>query len=87
MPLVEPLVGGNITGPAVNATVTGGIAYPPVYNNGTLEVPQILVWGTTTDGYPFFVQEMGIGSITQQVTRLVSNDTSPIHDICPTAAE
>ncbi|MCJ1380432.1 hypothetical protein MMC17_003535 [Xylographa soralifera] len=68
--LIEPISGGNITGPAINGTITSGLAYPPVYNNGTLQVAEILVYGTTTDGYPFFVQEAGIGSNAQQITRI-----------------
>lgn len=37
--LVEPLTNGTITGPAINPTISGGIAYPTVVYNGTLQVP------------------------------------------------
>ena len=69
---VEPTLGGNLTGPMINGTITGGLAYPTLYNNSTIEVAQILVYGVTSDGYPFLVQEAGIGSTSSQITRIVS---------------
>lgn len=37
---VEPIVGGTLVG-AINATILGGEAYPAVYKNQTLQVPEI----------------------------------------------
>ncbi|KAI9814192.1 MAG: hypothetical protein M1827_003358 [Pycnora praestabilis] len=68
--IIEPILGGSITGPVINGTILGGLAYPPVYNNDTLQVPQITVYGKTNDGFAFLVEESGIGTNSQQVTRL-----------------
>ncbi|MCJ1234210.1 hypothetical protein MMC14_002169 [Varicellaria rhodocarpa] len=74
---VEPLLSGTITGPAVNGTIEGGLAYPPVLYNQTLQVPQINIYGTTSDGYPFFASEMGVGSPSDQITRLQLDIAGP----------
>ena len=85
---VEPLLSGTITGPAVNGTITGGLAYPPVLYNQTLQVPNINIYGTTSDGYPFFATELGVGTPSEQITRLVSSlptalsNFAPIHPSC-----
>ncbi len=69
----EPITGGIVNGSAINGTVLGGLAHPSIYNNGTLEVPVIDAYGTTDDGYSFYIREEGIGSSSAQVTRIVSN--------------
>ncbi|KAJ4373769.1 hypothetical protein N0V83_002508 [Neocucurbitaria cava] len=66
----EPILNGTVTGPAINATVTGGIATPSIYQNGIIQVPTIQVWGITSEGYGFVINELGIGSPKGQVTRI-----------------
>jgi hypothetical protein len=68
----EPIVGGIVSGPAINATITGGIATPSIYNNGTVQVPVIEAWGVTSDGFGFVINQEGIGMPKGQVTRIVS---------------
>lgn len=68
----EPIAGGSVTGSAVNGTIQGGFAHPPIYNNGTLQVAEIDVYGVTSDGQAFYIHEEGVGSNSAQVTRIVS---------------
>lgn len=73
--IVVPITSGLITG-AINATITAGLAYPALYNNSTVEVPAIILYGTTTDDddkLPYLIQLAGVGKVTEQVTRVVSH--------------
>lgn len=67
----EPITGGSVSGSAINGTIEGGFAHPPVYNNGTLQVPVIDVYGVSEDGESFYIHETGIGTMAAQVTRIV----------------
>lgn len=68
---IEPIVGGNITS-AINATVSGGFAFPQTIVNNTIELVQIGLYGVTSDGYSFYVSEKGVGTTEgTQFTRLV----------------
>ena len=69
--LVEPIAGGAITG-FFNATVESGLAYPTLIQNSTVEVPEIILYGTTDDKVPYLIQLCGIGKPTDQVARVVS---------------
>lgn len=69
--IVEPITGGRITG-AINATVQAGLAYPAIYENSTVEVPAIILYGTTHDKVPYLTQLFGVGKPTEQVVRVVS---------------
>ena len=68
----EPITNGTISGPAINATIKAGIAYPQVLQNGTVQIAQIVAFGTADDGVPFTITETGIGNQQAQVTRIVS---------------
>jgi hypothetical protein len=68
----EAITSGSVIGPAINATIHVGFAHPPIYNNGTLQVPIIDAYGTTEDGESFYIHEEGIGTNGAQVTRIVS---------------
>lgn len=68
---VEPITSGKISGCAVNGTIQSGFAYPSLYNNKTLDVPSIALYGTTSDNQTFYVSEMGVGTLSGQVTRIV----------------
>jgi hypothetical protein len=68
----EPIVSGTVSGPAVNGTIQGGLAHPSIYNNETLQVPVIDLYGVTTDGMSFYIHETGVGDPAAQVTRIVS---------------
>ncbi|KAM0798526.1 hypothetical protein BDR22DRAFT_891320 [Usnea florida] len=67
--LVEPIAGGAITG-FLNATVESGLAYPTLIQNSTVEVPEIILYGTTDDKVPYLIQLSGIGKPTDQVARV-----------------
>ena len=77
---VSPVVGGQLTGSTLNATIFGGVAYPASYKNQTLQVPEIRIFGNTSDEVPFFVQEAGTGTPTTQMTRIVSNSLFSMAD-------
>lgn len=63
-----------MTGQALNATVDGGLAYPTVVKNGSIEIPQIYLYGKTSDNTSYFAEIVGIGSTKGQLARLVSED-------------
>ncbi|KAM0812398.1 hypothetical protein AB5N19_12388 [Seiridium cardinale] len=76
--IIEPLVNGTIVGPFLNGTVHSGFAAATVVSNNTItgnntsiQIPSIYVYGQTSDGLPFYVQEAGIGPMADQNTRLV----------------
>lgn len=70
--IVEHILNGTVTGPAINATIEPSLATPSIINNGSTQVPIINVVGTTDDGFPFYISEAGIGSPSAQVSRIVS---------------
>lgn len=55
----------------INGTFSGGMEYGLLVENGTYQVPSIGVYGTTTDGYGFYVYGSGVGPITGQSAQLV----------------
>ncbi|KAL9613686.1 MAG: hypothetical protein Q9167_001763 [Letrouitia subvulpina] len=59
--IVTPVISGTITGPALNGTVHGGIEYVEVYDSGATQVPNVLSYGTTSDGTPYLIRETGAG--------------------------
>ena len=69
---VEPITGGNITGPVINGTIFGGAAYPKLYNNQTISTPGLQIYGNTTDGYSYIARGDGVGVPDDQWARLVS---------------
>lgn len=73
----EPITNGTISGPAINATIKAGIAYPQVVQNGSVQIAQIVAYGTADDGVPFTITETGIGNQQAQVTRIVSQQQTP----------
>lgn len=80
----EPIPNGTVAGPYINGTILGGLASPSIYNNQTLQVPVINIYGVTDDGYPFYIHETGIGLPTAQVTRIVGRppDSVLILQVC-----
>ncbi|KAK6077461.1 hypothetical protein SCUP515_04989 [Seiridium cupressi] len=76
--IIEPLVNGTIVGPFLNGTVHSGFTAATVVSNNaitgndtSIQIPSIYVYGHTSDGLPFYVQEAGVGPMTDQNTRLV----------------
>lgn len=71
--VVEPIAGGYLTGPSINATVHSGIAHPTIMksDNLTFHNPLVQLWGATTDNQTFFVHLEGVGSPNPQVARAV----------------
>ena len=67
---MQPITSGTING-AINATIQAGLAYPAFYENRTVEVPEIILYGTTLDKVPYLIQLSGVGKLTGQMTRLV----------------
>lgn len=70
--VVEPIINGIVNGPAINATISPSLATPTIGNSSTLQRPVINAFGTTDDGFPFYLYESGIGSNSAQTTRIVS---------------
>ncbi len=68
----EPILNGTVSGPAFNGTILSGLATPAIYENQTLQVATIDLYGVSSDGYPFRIHETGVGSISAQITRIVS---------------
>ena len=67
------VTGGSVTGPALNATVIGGTAYPFVKADSSATFANNVISGRTNDGVPFLVQDNGVGpGRNQQFTWLVS---------------
>ncbi|KAI4161322.1 MAG: hypothetical protein LQ342_004989 [Letrouitia transgressa] len=58
---VTPVKSGSITGPALNGTVGGGVQYLALYDSGATQVPNIVSYGTASDGTPFLIRETGAG--------------------------
>ncbi|KAJ4304487.1 hypothetical protein N0V90_000013 [Kalmusia sp. IMI 367209] len=71
--VAEAILGGTVTGPSLNATIATGLAAPHVYQNGTLQLPVIDLYGITEDGYPFHLHEIGVGTPEAQMTRIELN--------------
>ncbi|MCJ1235087.1 hypothetical protein MMC14_003051 [Varicellaria rhodocarpa] len=68
--IIEGVLGGNITGPGLTGTVSGGLVYPVIYVNHTLNEPTLNLYGTTSDGTPFFLTQSGIGTNGDQLSRI-----------------
>lgn len=78
--LVEPLTSGTISGPFLNATVKGGLAYPTIVDGGKVQVPEIVIYGTTISstgtngtmakGENYFAIVDGIGGTQEQESSL-----------------
>ncbi|KIW59333.1 hypothetical protein PV05_03787 [Exophiala xenobiotica] len=66
----EPILNGTVSGPAFNGTILSGLATPAIYENQTLQVVTIDLYGVSSDGYPFRIHETGIGSISTQITHI-----------------
>jgi hypothetical protein len=74
--IVEPITGGSIYGPGLNATIDGGLAAPILVANdngvGTkAQLAFIYAYGHASDGSPFYIEESGLGSGPIQNTRLI----------------
>lgn len=74
---VEPILNGTVSGPGINATLGYSLATPTLVNNGTTQKPVINAVGMTDDGFPLYIYETGVGSLSKQVTRIVSSETFP----------
>lgn len=68
----EPVTGGTLVGPGVNATIQGSFAHPSLYNNLSHEVTSIDFYGVTDDKFAFYIHESGVGSSTSKVNRVES---------------
>ena len=92
----EPISGGTVVGPLVNATIEGGFAHPSIYKdesetgNVTVQAPVIDIYGKTDDGEAYYLHAAGLGSETGQVVRIVSiivaedsrDEGSPLLIVC-----
>ena len=74
--VIEPIVNGTVTGPAINATIASGTALPLLYSNGTIQQPIIELYGKTDDDVAFYIHEEGIGVPSAQMTRIVRKSFS-----------
>ncbi|CAD6570869.1 MAG: hypothetical protein CYPHOPRED_004192 [Cyphobasidiales sp. Tagirdzhanova-0007] len=58
---------GTITG-KINGTIEGGTGAPATYDNGTVLIPNISLYGKTDEGFDFYMSEAGVGSPGQTAT-------------------
>ena len=72
METVYPLLGGKITGPALNGTILNGVALPEVTDDGVYAFSERRYYGNTTDGEDFYVVQKGVGLYTREQTWLVT---------------
>ncbi|KAL6718573.1 hypothetical protein ACLMJK_004665 [Lecanora helva] len=68
--VVEPITGGIVNGSLINATIAGGLAYPRLLSNGTIEDAEIIIYGQTVDNSSYFVTIAGIGIVMGQIARV-----------------
>jgi len=66
--IVQSILSGTVVGPGLNATIIGGGAFNE--GNMTLEFPEINYFGSTDDGEPFFITQMGIGPPGNLISRV-----------------
>lgn len=78
----EPTPNGTASGPAINGMIKDGLAYPQILENGTLQVPSIVLYGNADDETPFSISELGIGNPSAQVTRIVCPIVDELLDWC-----
>ena len=68
---MQPIIGGTFSGPALNATVTGGLSFVETLNNGTVQLPFDTLYGYTSRNDSFLVQVAGKGEPESQAARIV----------------
>lgn len=72
---VEPLAAGRTDGPALNATLLPGLAYPSQNAAGTFALPSLLIRGKSDDNATDVLisgERIGVGKDGDQWARLVS---------------
>lgn len=75
---VIPDVGGTITGPLLNGTITRGLGWASRFTNYYLE--ESVNFGVTDDGLEFFLRDTGVGNAEGKVDRVVSTySVEPFH--------
>lgn len=72
---IEIITGGTISGPGFAGTIAGGFAAPIVIaasaaNAPSTQVPIAYVYGTASDGAPFYIEQSGVGTSAVQNARL-----------------
>ncbi|KAL8709502.1 MAG: hypothetical protein Q9220_005744 [cf. Caloplaca sp. 1 TL-2023] len=66
----SPITSGTFSGPLLNATVSGGVAYPASLNNRTVQAPEIIIYGITADNASVLARISGVGEPKEQFARL-----------------
>lgn len=74
---VEPITGGNFSGPVLNATIDGGLAFPTILANGTRQDAFITIYGTTSHNSSLLVQVTGTGNSSSQFADAVCSFVIP----------
>lgn len=81
---IEIITKGNITGPGFSGTITGGFAAPIIIAAAAAtaaaatdasvalptQIPIAYVYGTASDGSPFYIEQSGVGTSAVQNARL-----------------
>ncbi len=68
---MTPIIGGTVTGSLANATIISGIVASVLTNNGTIERPDIWIYGTiAATNETLFIQEDGVGAAGVDVNRV-----------------
>ena len=66
------ITGGVLTGPSLNAKVTGGFAADGLFNSGAQQRPTVVLYGSTDDGSSFYINETGVRNPASRLTWPVS---------------
>ena len=75
--VVLPIVGGKVTGPALNGTLISGIVRASYFENQTIEYPMNSAYGLSDDGETFVIEQVGKGLAGRQAASLVSTHQLP----------
>ncbi len=70
---VDAYKNGTVVGSAFNGVIIGGIGTPAIYGGGAATFPNVVLYGMTNDGVPFYVQQAGNGNPTSLFSRIVRN--------------
>ncbi|KAF2800532.1 hypothetical protein K505DRAFT_400834 [Melanomma pulvis-pyrius CBS 109.77] len=68
---LTPIIGGTVTGSLANATIISGIVASVLTSNGTIERPDVLIYGTiAATKETLVIQEDGVGAAGVDVNRV-----------------
>lgn len=75
--VIEPISSGSFSGPLLNATIDGGLAFPTILANGTRQDAFITIYGTTSHNSTLLVQVSGTGNSSSQFADAIVEVNGP----------